>query len=104
MFRMENFFALNEIPDNDIATKGTEVSLSSYLCKLLRDITTELKVTVLLCVGWSPNRWHSLSRGLCDVASQGKLNQYPRGRNREPVIAGAETDGLHVTGEKIKVL
>ena len=30
MFRMENFFALNEIPDNDIATKGAEVSLSTY--------------------------------------------------------------------------
>ena len=30
MFRMENFFALNEIPDTDIATKGTEVSPSIF--------------------------------------------------------------------------
>merc|ERR1711874_580777 len=35
--------------------------------------------------GWSSNRWHTLPRGLCDAASQ----------------AGAETDGVHDTGEKM---
>merc|ERR1712018_37623 len=55
--RMENFFALNEIPDNDIATKGTEVGLPTVGTVFLGVFVTLLpKLVPRLMVMMSPER------------------------------------------------
>merc|ERR1711997_983567 len=55
--RMENFFALNEIPDNDIATKGTEVGLPTVGTVFLGVFVTLLpKLVPRLMVFMSPER------------------------------------------------
>merc|ERR1711992_500071 len=55
--RTENFFALNEIPDNDIATKGTEVGLPTVGTVFLGVFVTLLpKLVPRLMVMMSPER------------------------------------------------
>merc|ERR1711974_286225 len=55
--RMENFFALNEIPDNDIATKGTEAGLPTVGTLFLGVFVTLLpKPVPRLMVFMTPER------------------------------------------------
>merc|ERR1711994_516180 len=57
IIRMENFFALNEIPDNDIATKGAEVGLPTVGTLFLGVFVTLLpKLVPRLMVFMTPER------------------------------------------------